>query len=77
MTSWSHDVDIATEFAEESGPGGVVMRIPHADVPNRDIQIHDTDLDGSWFEEEHLLYGVVEAPEISINGGPWHNPRAR
>ncbi|MFD5699124.1 polymorphic toxin-type HINT domain-containing protein [Streptomyces lasiicapitis] len=77
MTSWSHDPDIATEFSEENGPGGVVMRIPHANVRNRDTQVHDTELDGSWFEEEHLLHGVVEAPEISIDGGSWHNPRRR
>ncbi|MCF3129503.1 polymorphic toxin-type HINT domain-containing protein [Streptomyces olivochromogenes] len=77
MTSWTHDVDIATEFADEYGPGGVVMRIPHVDVPNKDVQVHDTDLDGSWFEEEHLLFDVVEAPEISLDGETWFNPRER
>ncbi|WP_031487967.1 polymorphic toxin-type HINT domain-containing protein [Streptomyces bicolor] len=77
MTSWSHDLDIATEFADEYGTGGVVMRVPQGGVPNRDVQVHDTELDGSWFEEEHLLFSVVEAPEISIGGGSWFDPRRR
>lgn len=42
------------------GPGSVVMRIRRSDVdPSRDIQVHDTDIDFGFFEEEHLLEGVI------------------
>jgi hypothetical protein len=45
--------------------------------PSRDIQVHGTDIDSGFFEEEHLLEGIIEAAEIRIGNGSWFNPRSR
>lgn len=77
-TSWSHSEGRAQEEVDEWGPGSVVMRIRRSDVdPSRDIQVHDTDIDSGFFEEEHLLEGVIEAAEIRIGNGAWFNPRSQ
>lgn len=75
FTSWTHDYeDVALDAAEELGPGGIVMRIPHASVPaGRDVRIHGTEHE-VYEESEHALRGVIEGAEISINRGPWFRP---
>ncbi|MER5932485.1 polymorphic toxin-type HINT domain-containing protein [Streptomyces sp. NPDC002054] len=74
-TSWTHDYEeVALDAAEELGPGGIVMRIPHASVPaGRNVQIHGTEHE-VYEESEHALRGVVEGAEISIDRGPWFRP---
>ncbi|MFD7788474.1 hypothetical protein ACFV4Q_36110 [Streptomyces nojiriensis] len=75
FTSWTHDYeDVALDAADELGPGGIVMRIPHSAIPKaRDFQIHDTDRE-TYEELEHALMGVIEGAEISIDRGPWRKP---
>ncbi|WP_331725784.1 hypothetical protein OG264_38940 (plasmid) [Streptomyces xanthophaeus] len=75
FTSWTHDYeDVALDAAEELGPGGIVMRIPHSSVPaGRDVRIHGTEHE-VYEESEHALRGVIEGAEISINRGPWFRP---
>ncbi|WP_331452520.1 polymorphic toxin-type HINT domain-containing protein [Streptomyces sp. SS162] len=75
FTSWTHDYeDVALHAAEELGPGGVVMRIPHASVPaGRDVRIHGTERE-MYEESEHALRGVIDGAEISIDRGSWHRP---
>ncbi|MEU8192322.1 hypothetical protein AB0C10_00910 [Microbispora amethystogenes] len=75
FTSWTHDYeDVALDAAEELGPGGVVLRIPHAKVPaDRDIQIHGTPYE-RYEESEHALFGIIEGAEISIDRGAWFRP---
>lgn len=75
FTSWTHDYeDVALDAADELGPGGIVMRIPHSSVPaGRDVQIHGTAHE-VYEESEHALRGVIDGAEISINRGPWHIP---
>ncbi|AZM64727.1 sugar-binding protein [Streptomyces sp. WAC 01420] len=75
FTSWTHDYeDVALDAAEELGPGGVVMRIPHASVPaGRDVRIHGTEHE-VYEESEHALRGVIDGAEISIDRGPWRRP---
>ncbi|MCD9900968.1 hypothetical protein LUR56_15130 [Streptomyces sp. MT29] len=75
FTSWTHDYkDVALDAADELGPGGIVLRIPHSAIPkDRDFQIHDTDLE-SYEELEHAIKGTVDGAEISIDRRPWHKP---
>jgi RHS repeat-associated protein len=75
FTSWTHDYeDVALDAAEELGPGGIVMRIPHASVPaGRDVRIHGTEHE-VYEESEHALRGVIDGAEISIDRGPWRRP---
>ncbi|MFB7086644.1 polymorphic toxin-type HINT domain-containing protein [Streptomyces sp. NPDC056296] len=77
-TSWSHSEERAQEEVDEWGAGSVVMRVRRSGVdPSKNIKIHDTELDSGFFEEEHLLEGVIEADEIRIGNGLWFNPRSR
>ncbi|MFE1960115.1 polymorphic toxin-type HINT domain-containing protein [Streptomyces sp. NPDC059479] len=82
FTSWSHAEWRAQEEVDEWGQGSVVMRIRRSDLevpvgPSRDIQVHDTEFDKGFFEEEHLIVGPIDAAEIRIGDGPWFNPRSR
>lgn len=64
-------LDAAENVHGESG--GIVLRILHADVPaDQNIQIHDTDLQVSDYDEsEHAIRGIVEGVEVSRDRGPW------
>jgi RHS repeat-associated protein len=75
FTSWTHDYEgVALDAAEELGPGGIVMRIPHSRVPPaQDVKIHGTDYE-TYEESEHALRGIIGGAEISINRGPWTRP---
>lgn len=82
FTSWSHAEWRAQEEVDEWGQGSVVTRIPRSDLevsvgPSRDLQVHDTDIESGFFEEEHLIIGPIDASEIRIGDGPWFDPRSR
>jgi large repetitive protein len=69
MTSWSHDIDEARTAAADRGGDGIILRVPHEDVPyGRDRQIHGTD-DEMYEEWEHQIYGEFKAPFLSRDGG--------
>ncbi|MFF1482935.1 polymorphic toxin-type HINT domain-containing protein, partial [Streptomyces sp. NPDC058301] len=82
FTSWTHDIERATEAAQylndEWVGEGIILRTRDADIdpaigPSRNVQIHDTQYDMD--EDEHLIVGEFGAQEISFDfGETWQSP---
>ncbi|WP_449342078.1 polymorphic toxin-type HINT domain-containing protein [Streptomyces aurantiogriseus] len=87
FTSWTDSPEVAVDFAENLGKKwvgeGVILRIRVADIdpaigPSRNIQIHDSPWDRSYFEDEHLIVGEIQAHEISFDlGETWQRVKRR
>lgn len=76
FTSWTHDIERATEGAQQLNDEwvgeGIILRVREADIdptigPSRNIQIHGTEYDMD--EDEHLIVGEFQAPEVSYDFG--------
>ncbi|MBD0741685.1 hypothetical protein BG418_09325 [Streptomyces sp. CBMA152] len=76
FTSWTHDIERATEGAQELNDKwvgeGIILRTREADIdpaigPSRNIRIHGTEYDMD--EDEHLIVGEFQAPEVSYDFG--------
>ncbi|MFE3995810.1 hypothetical protein ACFXPW_29540 [Streptomyces goshikiensis] len=78
FTSWSDALEVAVDHSQRLNGEwigkGVIMRIRTAGIdprvgPSRNIQIHDSQWDRGFFEDEHLLVGEIHASEISFDFG--------
>ncbi len=64
FTSWTHLRDVAVAFAESSGSGGVVLRLP-VGTPSPGSTWKWVGSPDVWLEQEVLLHGVRIGAEVT------------
>jgi hypothetical protein len=64
FTSWTYSEEIAREFANSSGTGGVVLRLPIEEAPGRGDTWAWVESPDFYNEQEILLRGVRMGAEV-------------